>query len=147
MGLSQPKVILGHPLSSFGHGIELLLCVAAQVRALGKVLAQQSIGVFVTTPLLMTVGVAEINLHVRIRTELSMLGHLAPPIMGQSLMHDGLGNAAEFVAEHLQHSAAVAGLGCGSLACTTRCVVRSTSVLASFVPLTRSPFQWSRDCA
>ena len=47
------------PIELIGHSVQILLAVAAQVRTLGKVLAQQSIGVFVGTALPGAVGVAE----------------------------------------------------------------------------------------
>lgn len=59
----------GAAIELIGHGIELLLGVAAQIGALGEVLAQQPIGVFVTAAQPRAVGITEVHLHTRILGE------------------------------------------------------------------------------
>ena len=52
--LQRSAVAQGHPgspVERIGHGIWLLLGVGAQIDALGEILAQQPMGVFVAAPL------------------------------------------------------------------------------------------------
>ena len=69
----------GAPIEFISHGIELLLAVAAQIGALGEILAQQPIRVLVVAPLSRAVGIAEVHLHARVPGELGMFGHLPAP--------------------------------------------------------------------
>ena len=112
----QPRQVLGinrkgrapaqrHPgtaIEFVSYGIELLLAVAAQIRTLGKVLAQQAVSVLVAAPLPGAVGVTEVDLHACVVGELGMFGHLPAPVIGQALAH-GLGDGVELVSEGLQH--------------------------------------------
>src|SRR5277367_1091341 len=54
-----------------------------QVSLLGQVLAQQPVGVFVCAALPGTVGITEVDLHIRGHTEGLVLGHLVSPIPRQ----------------------------------------------------------------
>ena len=57
--LSRPSVEFAR------HPVELRLRVDAEVGALGKVLAQQAVTVFVRGPLPRTAGIAVVHLHAR----------------------------------------------------------------------------------
>jgi hypothetical protein len=66
-----------------GDGVERGLVELAEVAALGKVLAEQPIGVFVGAALPGAARVAEIDLHARVDGELGVLGHLLAVIPGE----------------------------------------------------------------
>ena len=64
-----------------GVGIQLTLRIARQVRALGQVLAQQSVGVFVGAALPGTVRIGKEDLNRKPPGQLLVLGHLFAPII------------------------------------------------------------------
>ena len=82
-----------------GNGIELLLAVHGQVRALGQVLADQSVGVLAGAPLPRAVRVTEVHHHTRVGCQLSVARHLLALIVGQRR----IGNSTTFpeVFQHL----------------------------------------------
>ncbi len=84
-----------------GNGIELLLAVHGQVRALGQVLADQSVGVLAGAPLPRAVRITEVHHHTRVGCQLSVARHLLALVVGQRLAH-GFGDAAQFGREALQ---------------------------------------------
>ena len=68
-------------------GIQLFLAVYRQVRALGQVLADQAVDVFVTAALPRAVRVAEIDRHAGSLGDLGMPCHLPPLVVGHALAH------------------------------------------------------------
>ncbi len=84
-----------------GNGIELLLAVRGQVRALGQVLADQSVGVLAGAALPGAVRVTEVHHHTRVGCQLSVARHFLALVVGQRLAH-GFGDAAQFGREALQ---------------------------------------------
>lgn len=66
-----------------GDGVQLALGGARQVRALGQVLAQQPIRVFIRAALSRAVRIGKEHLDREPLGQLLMLGHLFPPIVGQ----------------------------------------------------------------
>ena len=61
-----------------GNRIKLPLAVDGQIRALGKVLADQSVGVLAGTPLPWVLGIAEVNLHTRVVRQLGIAPYFFP---------------------------------------------------------------------
>ena len=66
-----------------GNGIEFLLSKPTQVGPLGKVLPEQTIGVFVDPSLPGAVRVGKVNLHAGGRSQALVLSHLLALIVGQ----------------------------------------------------------------
>ena len=66
------------------NSVEFFLAVYRQVRALGQVLADQAIDVFVTAALPRAVRIAEIGLHARVQRQLPVVAHLLPLVIGQA---------------------------------------------------------------
>ena len=66
-----------------GSLVKIGLGEQAHVGALGKVLAEQSVGVLVGSPLPRRLGVAEEHLDSGVDTELGVLGHLFALSPGQ----------------------------------------------------------------
>ena len=63
-------------VQAVGDGVEIVLTEAAQVRALGQVLAQQPVGVLAGAALPRAVRIAEVHRHAGARAELRVLGQL-----------------------------------------------------------------------
>ncbi len=59
-----------------GDGAQLVSTMLAEIRALGEVLAEQTVGVFVTATLPWALRVAEVDLETGIDPQLRVLGHL-----------------------------------------------------------------------
>src|SRR3954452_16919103 len=78
-GLSRPAV------EGDRHGGKVLGAVHAEVGALGKVLAQQPVGVLVRATLPGAVGIADVDRHASLDPELGVLGHFRSLIPGQRL--------------------------------------------------------------
>ena len=68
-----------------GNGIELLLAVHGQVRALGQVLADQSVGVLAGAPLPRAVRVTEVNGYACFLSDLSMVRHFPSLVISHAL--------------------------------------------------------------
>ena len=66
-------------------GFEVLGGPAREVSALGKVLAQQAVGVLVCWPLPGRVGVGEEHLRARLQRELGVAGELLAAVPGERL--------------------------------------------------------------
>lgn len=66
-----------------GNSAQLVGTVAAKVRSRGKVLAKQTIGVFVAAALPGALRVAEVDVEAGIDPELDMLRHLRTLVRGQ----------------------------------------------------------------
>ena len=81
-------------VEAVGDGIEFVLAVQRQVGALGQVLAQQPIGVLAGAALPRAVGVAEVDLHARLRGQVCVARHLFALVVGQALAQRG-GNRIE----------------------------------------------------
>lgn len=107
---SHPQALARAVVDLIGNGIELLLAVAAQVRALGQVLAHQAIDVLVGAPLPGAVRVAKVHRNARIGRQLFVASHLPALIVGQRLAHR-LGDGVELVREGLQHTGRTGGPG------------------------------------
>lgn len=74
-------------VQAVGNGIENDLAVHRQVRALGQVLAQQSVGVFTGAALPGAMRVAEVDLPAGVGGQFRMPGHLLALVVGQGLAH------------------------------------------------------------
>ena len=70
-----------------GNGIQLFLAVSRQVRALGQVLADQAVDVFVAAALPGAVRVAEVDRDAGSLGDLGVLRHLSAPVVGHALAH------------------------------------------------------------
>src|SRR3989304_9150609 len=83
--------------------------MSGEVGALGKVLAEQSVGVLVGATLPWAVRVAEVDLDASVDPELSVLGHLRPLVPGQR-SPELLGQGADGIGDRVAHGlGAVAG--------------------------------------
>lgn len=109
-GRSHPQALARSVVDLVGNGIELLLAVAAQIRALGQVLAHQAVDVLVGAPLPGAVRVAEVHRNAGVGRQLLVARHLQALVVGQSLAH-WLSNAIELVREGLQHAGRAGRLG------------------------------------
>ena len=58
-GLAPPQSYPGAPIEPIDNGIQILRAITTQTSPLGEVLAQQSVGVLVASPLPGAVGVHE----------------------------------------------------------------------------------------
>ena len=83
-----------------GDGIQFTLGVARQVCALGQILTQQPIGVFIGTALPRAVRIVKEDLERKPLGQLLVLGHLFPPIIRQGFAQQG-GHMPEFLGEAL----------------------------------------------
>lgn len=66
-----------------GNGAQLFGTMLAEIRALGEVLAKQTVVVLDAAPLPVTLRVAEVDLETGIDPQLRVLGHLGTLIPGQ----------------------------------------------------------------
>ncbi len=69
------------------HGIQFLLAVSRQVRALGQILADQAIDILIAAALPGAVRVAEVDRHAGLLGDFSMPRHLPPLFVGHALAH------------------------------------------------------------
>ena len=81
-------------------GVQLALRVARQVRPLGQVLAQQPVRVFIGPSLPRAVRIGKEDLDRELLSQLLVLGHLFPTVIGQGLPQQG-GHVPEFLGEAL----------------------------------------------
>ena len=81
-------------------GVQLALRVARQVRALGQVLAQQPVRVFIGAPLPRAVRIGKEDLDRESLGQLLVLGHLFPSIVRQGFPQQG-GHMPEFFCKAL----------------------------------------------
>ena len=68
-----------------GNGIQLLLAVYRQIRAFGKVLADQSVDVLVAAALPGAVRVTELDRYAGLLGDLRMARHLSSLVVGHAL--------------------------------------------------------------
>ena len=87
-------------VQAMGDGIQLALCVARQVRALGQVLAQPPIRVLVGAALPRARRIGKEEPDRQPRGQACVLGHLFPPIIGQRFAQQR-GHVPEFLGEAL----------------------------------------------
>ena len=73
----------GSGVEFVGDGVELGLGDGGEVRALGKILAQQTVGVFVAAALPGAVGIAEIDFHIGGQGKAGVAGQFGSPVPGQ----------------------------------------------------------------
>ena len=66
-----------------GDGVQVVLCVSAEVGAFGEILTEETVGVLVGATLPWCLGVAEVDVQVGVFSELIMLGHLGALVPGQ----------------------------------------------------------------
>ncbi len=69
------------------NSVEFFLAVYRQVRALGQILADQAIYVFVAAALPRAMGVAEVNCHPGLLGDFSMPRHFSALVVGHALAH------------------------------------------------------------
>jgi hypothetical protein len=100
-----------------GNGCDRLGAVRAQVRALWEVLAQQSIGVLVGTPLPRALGIAEVNLDSGVDFKRRVLGHLGALVPGQ--------RAAKFLRQGYDGARDGIANGLGTMPCESRSILSS----------------------
>lgn len=99
-------------MSRLSNDIELLLAVAREVSALGQVLTNQSVGVFIGAALPRAVRVAEIHRHLRATAQLLVHRHLPTLVVRHALAH-GLSDAKKLAREGLHHVGCARGLELG----------------------------------
>ncbi len=99
-GRGKVQTFSGARVQPMGDGVQLALGVARQVRALGQVLAQQAIRVFVGAALPRAVRIGKEDLDREPLGQALMLGHLFPPIIGQGFAQQR-GHVPEFLREAL----------------------------------------------
>lgn len=66
-----------------GDGVEIVLAEMGEIHPLGKILAQEAVGVFIAAALPGAVRIAEIDLHIGGHGEAGMGGQLRAPVPGQ----------------------------------------------------------------
>src|SRR4051794_15299038 len=87
-----------------GHGLKVIGAMCAEIGALWKVLAQQPVGVLVGAALPRAVRITEVDLHVRVDFQTSVLSQLSALIPGQrptQLLRHGADRAGNGVAHCL----------------------------------------------
>ncbi len=84
MGLRQTQCLPGTAVEMVSHRVELLLAISAQIGALGKVVAQQPIGILVVATLAWAVKITEVHLRPGVRAQLLVSIHLAASVVGQA---------------------------------------------------------------
>jgi hypothetical protein len=82
-GSSPAEDFAGSCVQSMRDRAQLIDTVLAEIRALGKVLSQQAVGIFVAPPLPGALRVTEIDIQPRIDLELRMLGHFRTLVPSQ----------------------------------------------------------------
>lgn len=90
--------------------VQLFLAVARQVCALGQVLANQAIHVFIAAPLPRAVRVTKVHRHAGVLCQLLVQRHLSALVVGERLTQ-GLCNADQLVCKRLQHIGCAGRLG------------------------------------
>ena len=79
----------GPGVEAQGDLVEIVLAVHRQVRALGQVLTQQAVGVFVAAALPGAVRVGEVDRHTGAQGQCVVIAHLLALIVGQRLAQGG----------------------------------------------------------
>ena len=74
-------------VQAIGDGVELFLAVGAEIRALGKVLAQQSVRVLTGAALPRAVRVTEVHRHARSGGQLLVAAQLLALVVGEASAH------------------------------------------------------------
>ena len=88
-GRSKVETFSRARVQPMGDGVQLTLSVARQVRALGQVLAQQPVRVFIGAALPGAVWVGKEDLDREALGQLLVFGHLFPSIIGQGFPQQG----------------------------------------------------------
>ena len=83
LGMLTSPLTVQHNMVPMRDGVQLALRVARQVRPLGQVLAQQPVRVFIGPSLPRAVRIGKEDLDRELLSQLLVLGHLFPPIVGQ----------------------------------------------------------------
>ena len=99
-GRGEVQTLSRARIEAMRNGIQLALRVARQVGALGQVLAQQPVRVFIGAPLPGAVRIGKEDLDREPLGQLLMLGPLVPPIIRQGFAQQG-GHVPEFLGEAL----------------------------------------------
>ncbi|MNJ34571.1 hypothetical protein D3C77_292890 [compost metagenome] len=86
-GAFEVEAFARAPVQLPGDGIQLLLAMSRQVRALGQVLTDQSVDVFVAAALPRAVRVAEVNGDTGLLGDLGGPCHLPSRVVGHALAH------------------------------------------------------------
>ena len=82
-GRSPVQTFSGSGVQPLRDGIELALRVAGQVRALGQILAQQAIRIFISPALPRAMRIGKEHLDGQPLSQALVVGHLLAPIIGQ----------------------------------------------------------------
>src|SRR5258708_11134185 len=88
-------------VQAVGDGVEFVLTVDREIRALGQVLAQQPVGVLTGAALPRAVRVGEVDLDAGGRAEFLMARHLLALVVGEALAQR-CGDRVEFGSEARQ---------------------------------------------
>jgi len=113
-------------VQAVGDGIEFVLAVDAQVRALGQVLAQKAVGVLAGTALPGAVRIAEVHPHPGVQRQLLMPAHLLALVVGEAVAHR-CGNRIELDGEARQRRSGGGVLHAGQQqrGCSARATART----------------------
>src|SRR5258707_9953563 len=95
-------------VEAVGDGIEFVLTVDREVRALWQILTQQPVGVLTGAALPGTVRIAEVHAHAGGGAELLMAGHFLALVVGEALAQ-GCSDRVQLGSETGQ------GRGCGGV--------------------------------
>lgn len=83
-GAAPVEGLAGSVVQQVSNGVQCLLVMDRQIRALGQHLAQQPVGVFAGATLPGAVGVAEVHPDVGGSGQFAMPGHLLALVVGES---------------------------------------------------------------
>jgi hypothetical protein len=81
MGVFHPRAFLGRVFSKFLYLPDLMVTDRSEVRALGKVLPDQSIRTFIRASLPGAVRISKIDFHLRLFREKLVLSHFSASII------------------------------------------------------------------
>ena len=102
----------GAGVEFLGNGIQFTLGVARQICSLGEVLAQQAIGILIGSTLPGTMRIGKEHLDRESLSQMFMLGHLLPSIIGQGFPQRS-GDVPEFLGEAVTRASSIGSLKSG----------------------------------